>query len=425
MIVHDPLSIAFEIREQLSSEKRKLAFFTGAGTSMAVGFPGIQQLTDMVSDRLKEPYKEKFNTIRNELSKQADVEAVLDRIRTYCELIGDDEEKGYSCLKGCEANQLDTAVCKEICGIFCIDPQGGLNPHLVFAQWIGALRNNRDLPVEIFTTNYDLLYEKAMETFGIPYFDGFGGSVNPFFLPESVEAEKTKKYDSVYPPRGWTRLWKIHGSINWSLFKDANSQKERIARLSTGKNTVGEGGVIFPSREKYVQSRKLPYIAFQDRLRRLLIGGECLLIIMGYSFSDEHLNEIIFQGLRSNPHLAVIALMYGESGETAGDGGRVVPDEILKIGIEFRNLSIYGPNKACVGGIIAPWSVPGDKKAETEDWPFWDKERKLFTLGSFTDFAEYLEKFIGFQSVSSLNEEATTPSMEAQKTEDTGGEVED
>ena len=425
MVAHDPLSIAFEIREQLASEKRRLAFFTGAGTSMAVGFPGIQQLTDMVSNRLKEPYAEKFHTIRDEVSKQANVEAVLDRIRLYCELIGNDVEKGYSCLKGCEANELDTAICKEICEIFCTDPPRGFNPHLVFAQWLGALRNNRDWPVEIFTTNYDLLFEKAMENYGIPYFDGFGGSVNPFFLPESIEAEKNKKYDSVYPPSGWTRLWKIHGSINWSLYKDMNSQKERIARLSTGKDTIGKSGIIFPSREKYQQSRKLPYIAFQDRLRRLLMSGECLLLIMGYSFSDEHLNEVIFQGLRSNPHLAGIALMYGDASEATSGDSRIVSDEILNLGTEYRNLSIYGPDRACIGGIIAPWSIASDKKAETEDWPFWDKENNFFTLGSFEAFGAYLERFIGFQSIANRSEETITSPMEGQLEEDTGGKIED
>ncbi|MDP4280180.1 MAG: SIR2 family protein [Dehalococcoides mccartyi] len=425
MVAHDPLSIAFEIREQLASEKRRLAFFIGAGTSMAVGFPGIQQLTDMVSAQLEEPYKTKFNTIRAEISAQANVEAVLDRIRTYCELIGKDEEKVYSCLKGCEATGLDAAVCKVICDIFCADPPEGLSPHLIFAQWIGALRYNRDWPVEIFTTNYDLLIERAMETHGIPYFDGFGGSVKPFFLPESVEAEKTKKYDSIYPPRGWTRLWKIHGSINWSLVKDENSQKERIARLTTGKGVAGEGGVIFPSREKYIESRKLPYIAFQDRLRRLLIGGECLLIIIGYSFSDEHLNEIIFQGLRSNPHLAVLALMYGDSISTMSGNRRVVPDEILRLGKEFRNLSIYGPDKACIGGISGQWDVSDDKKTESEYLSFWNKESKTFTLGSFKEFAEYLEKVIGFQSVKSQNEEVVNSSKGDQKIEDSGGNIED
>ena len=155
------------------------------------------------------------------------------------------------------------------------------------------------------------------------------------------------------------------------------------------------------------------------------MSGECLLLIMGYSFSDEHLNEVIFQGLRSNPHLAGIALMYGDASEATGGGSRIVSDEILNLGIEYRNLSIYGPHRACIGGIKAPWSISNDKKAETEDWPFWDKENNLFTLGSFEAFGAYLERFIGFQSIASRSEETITSPMEGQLKEDTGGKIED
>ena len=195
MIYHDPLSVALEIREQLASEKRMLAFFAGAGTSMAVGFPGISQITHKVSEVLEEPLKGKYLRIMEELPTEANVEAVLDRVRIYCELIGDDEEKTYSCLVGQEARNLDRAICNAICGEFCSDPPKGLNPHLIFAQWLGALRYSRDWPVEIFTLNYDLLFEKAMEAYGIPFFDGFLGSVGPFFVPESVEAERGQRFD--------------------------------------------------------------------------------------------------------------------------------------------------------------------------------------------------------------------------------------
>ena len=134
MVYHDPLSVALEIREQLASEKRRLAFFTGAGTSMAVGFPGISDLTSSTSETLEDSLKKKYNTIREELQEQANVEVILDRIRIYCELIGDDKDKAYSCLVGQEARDLDREVCNAICGVFSKNPTKRLNPHLIFAQ---------------------------------------------------------------------------------------------------------------------------------------------------------------------------------------------------------------------------------------------------------------------------------------------------
>jgi hypothetical protein len=231
MISHDPLRSAQEIRESLASEKRRLTFFLGAGTSMAVGFPGIDSLTQKVLDILQEPSKGQFTQILEELPTGSNVENILDRIRLYCELSGNTEEKKYGCLGGTDARNLDYAVCQAICEVICGDPPKGLQPHLIFAQWLRWLYTSRDWPVEIFTTNFDLLIERAMEELGIPFFDGFIGSVSPFFVPESVDAEMGRTNESACPPRAWTRLWKIHGSINWHI-KKYNKNRERITRLS-------------------------------------------------------------------------------------------------------------------------------------------------------------------------------------------------
>lgn len=397
MVVHDPLREAFEIREKLASEKRKLAFFFGAGTSMAVGIPGINTLTEKVSEDLEEPFKAQFQNVRKKFSGNANVENVLDRIRSIRELMGDSEEEVYDSIKGAtDVKLLDSASCQAISKIVSRKPSKEIKPHLILAQWLRSLHVDRLFPVEIFTTNYDLLFEQAMEHAGVPFFDGFIGAVHPFFTPESVEAEENKISQSAYPPRTWTRLWKIHGSINWLMLQDAG--KKRVTRLSGLEPKKGEELMIFPSREKYIESRKLPFITFQDRLRKFLSTGESLFIIAGYNFSDEHINEIIFQGLRSNPRLSIMALMYGDEKVEAGKSKLVLSDKIIQYGQEHRNLIIYGPDRACIGGIVASWGEPGRKKKDTEIWPFWDDSSKSFTLGEFSSFTSYLEVFIGFRT---------------------------
>lgn len=390
VLTYDPLREASEIREQLASDKRRLAFFFGAGTSMAVGLPSIDDLTTQVSKLLQKPFKTQFENIKAKLQENSNVENVLDHIRTCRELIGDSEEREYDGLKGAKAaKDLDNAVCQAISEVVRGNPAKGLGPHLIFAQWLRLLFICRDWPVEVFTTNYDLLLEQAMEESGVPFFDGFIGSVNPFFVPESVEAEveggRINDSGYNYPPRAWTRLWKLHGSINWYMQEYLTNKRKGITRLS-GSNTTGGELMIFPSREKYTQSRKLPFITFQDRFRKFVSTGENLVIVMGYSFSDEHLNDILFQGLSSNPRLAIIAFMH----EPLSGG-------IIQYGQEHRNLTLYGPDKACIGGIDAPWSEPSRKPKESEEWPFWDAQSKRFTLGDFANFASFLESFIGFR----------------------------
>lgn len=411
MTKYDPLRAALEIREQLASEKRKLSFFLGAGTSMSVGMPGINELTKQVSDRLKEPQKKQFENVKKQLAETSNVENVLDRIRTIRELIGDSEESEYNGLKGVTVvKQLDSAICKAIYEIVRGDPPKGLKPHLVFSHWLRLLHINRYCPVEIFTTNYDLMLEKAMEQSGVPFFDGFVGSVTPFFAPESVEAEGGRVNQSVYPPCAWTRLWKIHGSINWLICNIDG--KSRITRLSSPELKGGEELMIFPSREKYTESRKLPFITFQDRFRKFLSGGESLLIIAGYSFSDEHINEIIFQGLHSNPRLAIIALIFGDTNTKSGNPSLMLSDRICHYAEENRNLTVFGPDKACIGGITARWES-SVKRKDDEIWPFWDEDSKLFTLGNFNLFASYLESFIGLRTNLSISHQTVSASTES------------
>jgi hypothetical protein len=124
---------------------------------------------------------------------------------------------------------------------------------------------------------------------------------------------------------------------------------------------------------------------FQDRLRKYLSQGEILLIINGYSFCDEHINEIIFQALRANKRLAVTALLYGELEGTK----RVVPDRVLKYGLENPNLTILGPDQASIGGNISFWEFDG---TPTKEEFYWNEGNKIFELGDFSIFSKFLKE---------------------------------
>ena len=393
----DPLSEARELREQLSSDKRRLAFLLGAGTSMAVGLPGIKELTTKVQEALPEPQRVQYAGTIDSISGQPNVEDALNRIRLYRELLGDSSQKQFEGLTGEQARQLDIKVCRAIYDIVCLPLPHGMPPHVTFAQWLHAAHVNRDHPIEIFTTNYDLLLERAMERVGAPFFDGFVGAVEPFFVPESIDAdERVRGSERASPPRAWARLWKLHGSVNWRMLEDTQRLEQhlangRIVRLGDVAPTEGQQLIIFPSRDKYADSRRLPFVALQDRLRKILGEGELLLLILGYGFGDQHINEIIFQGLRSNPRLSVVATVYEACRD---DQGIVLPESVLHFGLEHRNLAIYGPDAVCVGGVISGWSdCPAHAKGT---WPFWSATDHRFTLGDFSAFAAFLEGFIGF-----------------------------
>lgn len=408
---YDSSRAAIELREQLASDKRRLAFFMGAGTSMAVGIPGIEALTKEVKENLNEEQRTCFEEICKDLGDSPNVEDALNRIRLYRELLGEDESKTHKSLTGKTAKELDAAICASIHKTVNIEPPKGMLPHKILAQWLYASYAGRGWPIEIFTTNYDLVLEKAMEEVGVPYFDGFVGSVNPFFAPEFVEADDTRAYEGMCPPRVWTRLWKMHGSVNWCLREVGHSGKKHVTRLYNVEPLAVEDLMIFPSREKYIESRKLPFLAYQDRLRRFLSSGEAVLFVIGYSFSDEHLNEILFQGLRGNGRLAVNVLMYGIEKDREGAKTLVLPEDVVEYATTYRNMSVYGPDKAVVGGIVGEWAPPSTKNADNV---YWSDDENRFTLGDFSAFASYLERFIGIGSPSALYLPAGSQSKESE-----------
>jgi hypothetical protein len=144
-------------------------------------------------------------------------------------------------------------------------------------------------------------------------------------------------------------------------------------------------------------------------LRKFLSKGETLLIICGYSFSDQHINEILFQGLRSNPRLTIIALVYGvKIGE---ENRRATPEIIIRYGQKFRNLTLMGPDKVCVGGIVENWEQIASPGKDDEISKYWDGLN--FTLGDFTSFTLFLEYY--FRQSSFFVKKDTAPIKEELK----------
>ncbi len=363
-----------EIRNQLSYSKR-IGFLFGAGTSKSMGVPDIAELTRSVHLELGEKGKV-FDEIKTSLPENwQHVEGILSQLRLIRQLTGDSEKRSYESLTGKGAKLLDLAICNSIYNIISAkedasDSTSARN----FIGWLNWL--SRDYTKEIFTTNYDLILEKSFEHLFVPFYDGFIGSHEPFFAHESLDGKST--YDR--PPNSWIRLWKLHGSLGWFWKQDNESQVSRVIRLGAGaKEKYPESEiVIYPSREKYESSRKQPFIGYFDRLKDFLLKGEGIFIICGYSFSDEHINEIIYGGLNQNNRLHVIGFFYTD-------------DPIDKIFKESRNLpnfTMIGPKTASISGVYGEWADPAEEKEANWTDEFWNGSD--ITLGDFHQLVRFL-----------------------------------
>jgi len=164
------------------------------------------------------------------------------------------------------------------------------------------LSRNSTLPkLNIFTTNYDLYSEKAMDLLGIHYANGFTGGISKFFNPTIFNYALAEKMD--LSQSKWSvidnffYLYKIHGSVNWveaeeenKLFKVKEIQEAAFEKLENEATIM-----IHPTPLKYNASLGSPYSdLFREFQRKLMINNN-ILITIGYSFSDEHINNLIFQ----------------------------------------------------------------------------------------------------------------------------------
>lgn len=377
-----------ELKNQLAYSKN-IGFFFGAGTSCALNIPNIELLTVGIEKRLTGNHQKNFQIIRDDLKttisgRNVNIEDILNQIRRIREITNDKTDKEFIKVTGAAAKDLDKEICNFIYEIIDdSERKADLTIPRKFFAWLNIL--NREYSKEVFTTNYDLIIEKSLEASQIPYFDGFVGSYEPFFWQESIE-QSAGKYDMT---KNWIRLWKIHGSLSWFWKQDLINNSQKIIRVGKFDNTstTDKELVIYPSKEKYDSSRKQPFIAYFDRLKSFLLSGELLFIFTGYSFSDQHINEIIFNCLRQNNRLFCIVLCYQDF-------------EVEKIhaltASSYMNLNVFGPKKAIINGALDEWKFNKDNIKDTEKFDsYWDEANNKFKLGDFNEFVNFLITYSG------------------------------
>lgn len=363
---HDPREQVRGLHQILTSDKKRIGFLFGAGTSFATGLPGIcvpaiAKMTSAIVQHVtvqSAVLASAIGDIEGELNTTKipfNIETLLSSIESKRAVIGAGtlnglDSQGFSDLAKLVKEQVvklvsihdllnDTADRKKL-------------SHSQFSNWIQKAR--RRFPAEIFTTNYDYLFEMALEGSGIPYFDGFSGGFEPFFCPEAVEDVEA------YPHL--VKLWKMHGSLGWSFRSADQAVIRQHAQDTDAANTL-----IYPSHLKYNSSKKQPYVGLIDRLCTFLQQDDAVLITCGYSFGDNHINERIVTSLRRGANSHVVALYFDEVWDTTGDCSYSLSDEANVVRVMATQetggkMSVYGRHHAVIGGKFGHWRLRDEPK---------------------------------------------------------------
>jgi hypothetical protein len=366
--VHNPDQYMFDFKHIISHGRKKIGILVGAGAPVSINIgkagayepliPNVAGLTELVRASLKDEYKDAFEGLETQI-KNSNIELTLSRIRALAEVIGESRVCGLDAMG---FQLLSQKVCELIYGIVSKPLPLGENPFSDTISWINGI--NRNHSVEIFTTNYDMLFEEAMERVKTPYFDGFSGSKIPFFDPSSISNNDL--------PKRWVRLWKLHGSIGWS-----KSESGEIIR----SNAEAGSTMVYPSHIKYDQTQSAPFSSLFERLKNFLLESDTLLICSGFSFADAHISAKLSECMSANPSSALIALQYQD-----------LDKEIYATELASRcpNMSVYCRDGAIINGIKAPWQLgdPPSKNWEAIRKEYWKDGQ--FLLGDFKLLARFL-----------------------------------
>ena len=391
---HDPIKQIGFLSQILSNDKKPILFFISAGCPLGVLMPkgewplipAIKELSQkvnafLVTDELSIlKYSEFLEEVKKDGKDYENIELVLSFARLLKEVSIGSSVRGFDFDN---LEKIEKKICDVIVKLVNVKLPNNETPYHQLASWIASI--DREKPIEIFTTNYDLLIEQALEETSVPYFDGFVGARNSFFDLRSIEDNAI--------PNHWTRLWKIHGSLNWY-------QNEKKVHRSTGNNIQGqESHLIYPSHLKYDQSRKMPYLALIDHLSGSIKKEPSVLITSGFSFNDEHINDSILNALKANPASMVIALLHGKLADYP---------KAIEIAKRRPNISLWAFDEAIIGtqrGIWSPFNnfeseeniaqvVIKCEKESADDSDCKEVSWEL-RLGDFFQLGNFLQELVG------------------------------
>lgn len=175
--------------------------------------------------------------------------------------------------------------------------------------------------VNIFTTNFDMFLEDSCERLNIPYNDGFAGQIKPVFSVANynkIQKYKSLQFDNTSDIPLFNII-KLHGSVSWQ------TQEEKIV-YSNGSHIpddlddkTGEDfadgyskvAVINPNAEKHFETvLDTNYASMLRKFTLELEKENSVLILVGFSLADNHIKNLLYGVMKSNPTLVVVYFSY-------------------------------------------------------------------------------------------------------------------
>lgn len=321
-----------------------IAVLTAAGTSMENGKHGGKtrvELWESCEHEINE-ISEIFTSNEGVLSdrcnailKSKNIEDFLSFIILYEKLNGEIKNEDKGALRHILEDKI-TKACRLV-----LDK--GNRHHQDFIRKLTA-RKPTEPRVQLYTTNYDTLFEQAAQRMNYTIIDGFSFSYPRLFNGSNFdhdvvyrERTRIKNEESFIP--NVIQLFKLHGSIDWEKDGEKIYQKECVKKPC----------IIYPASDKYESSYDQPYFEMMSHLQSTLRKEGTLLMVVGFGFQDKHIQNVIKEAVLQNPNFHLLIVCYGtnkpmgnesEEYDDSGITPSLVPDFVSGSGDVPQNVTI-------------------------------------------------------------------------------------
>ena len=289
------------------SNMKNINFLFGAGASSG-SIPTMKDFITKIELKIvgQVLQKENFKKLKdNNNENLEDILGILYSKRDYQLGIKEDDENTDDLIK-----IIEETIFEEInIDLSDASNEAAINIYKTFYQKVTY--RNKDLSrVNIFTTNNDLFNERVLDNLNVNYNNGFGGGLERFFNPARFGYTYSKKIETSIEKYealdNMIYLYKLHGSINW-IEKEGNSLFNiQEININHGDDKPAESVLIYPNPLKQSKSLTSPYTDIIREFQKKLLLPNSVIFIIGYSFSDDHLNNIIYQALSTNSSISIV-----------------------------------------------------------------------------------------------------------------------
>ena len=290
-----------------SLQMQHLVVLAGSGCSRSAGGPSMQDLWNgAVGEKPTDGATRTAGKVNHDL-KDNNIEAFLSRVEAFLQVSQDD---GVS--KFLDSSKL---VILNKCSMF-LDLKK-LEAHKTFLHRLSR-RRVRDQRLQVFTTNYDLCFERAAAELGGVALDGFSFTAprryDPRFFGYDIIRRPRSGDDLGHYLEGVFLLYKLHGSVSWAREPEGTIYEN-------SKPTPAEACLIYPATGKYQQSFVQPHLESMAQYLAAVREPSTCLLVVGFGFNDDHLAEPLLAAVQSNPHLRLI-VVDPEAATNAANGNR-------------------------------------------------------------------------------------------------------